>query len=78
MGSVGLDAGDVEAAVYEGDFAGDAAGEGAGEEEGGFAYFHGVYVAVEGAALFYGFEDSGEIADAAGGEGFDGTGADWR
>ena len=32
-----LEAGDVEAAVDEGDFAGDAAGEIAGEEEGGVA-----------------------------------------
>jgi len=32
-----LEAGDVEAAVDEGDFSGDAAGEVAGEEEGGVA-----------------------------------------
>ena len=71
-----LQAGDVVAAVYEGDFAGDAAGEVAGEEEGGAAYFELVYVAVEGGALFDGGEDFGEVADAAGGEGFDGAGGD--
>ncbi len=71
-----LEAGDVEAAVDEGDFAGDAAGQVAGEEEGGVADFEGVDVAVEWGALFDGGEDGGEVADAAGGEGFDGAGGD--
>jgi hypothetical protein len=71
-----LEPGDVEAAVYEGDFAGDAAGEVAREEDGGVAYFELVDVAVEGGALFDGFEDFGEVANAAGGEGLDGAGGD--
>ncbi len=71
-----LEAGNVVTAVYEGDFAGDAAGEITGEEEGSAAYFELVYVAVEGGTFFYGGEDLGEVADAAGGEGLDRAGGD--
>ena len=71
-----LQPGDVEAGVDVGDLAGNAAGERAGEEESGVAYFELVDVAVEGSALFDGFEDFSEVADPAGGEGFDGAGGD--
>ena len=73
-GVVGLDAGDVEAAVDEGDLSGDGAGEGGAEEEGGVADFGLLDVAVEGGAFGDGVEDAAEVADAAGGEGFDGAG----
>ncbi len=73
---VGLEAGDVVAAVDEGDFAGDAGGEGAGEEEGGVADLGLLDVAAEWGAIGGGFEHGLEVADAAGGEGFDGTGGD--
>jgi len=72
----GLEAGDVEAAVDEGDFSGDAAGEVAGEEERGASNFELVDVAVEGGAFGYGVEDFAEVADAAGREGLDGPGGD--
>ncbi len=72
-GTIYLQARGVVAAVYEGDLAGDAAGQVAGEEEGGVADLGCFYVAVEGGTFFYGVEDFGEVADAAGGEGLDGA-----
>ena len=71
-----LEAHDVVAAVDVDDFAGDGAGEVAGEEEGCAADFELVDVAVEGGALGVGAHHVAEVADAAGGEGFDGSGGD--
>ena len=73
---VGLDACGVEAAIDEGDFAGYAGGESAREEKSGVSDFPLLDVAVKGGSFSDAVEDGIEVADAAGGEGLDGTGGD--
>src|SRR5208337_1190992 len=67
---------DVITAIDVHDFAGDGAGEVAGQKQGCSADFNLVHVAVERGAVGVGFEHVSEIADAAGGESFNGAGGD--
>src|SRR4051812_35283817 len=69
---------DAVAAVDVDSFTGDPGGEVAGEPEAGFADVFGGGVAVPGEGGFFGVVDhhAVDIADAAGGHGFDGPGTD--